>query len=213
SPRPGTAAAGFDGQVPKEVVQERFERLVELQERISLAANEALVGSTVELLIEGEGRKGGAQGRTRTNKVVHVDGRHVPGTFLDAEIVSAHPHHLSRAAGARSRPRSKGRAFAITSSISWSHRSRSRSRSSSVAASWRSRTSAGGERCRSWSAAPACTSARSRTVWSSREPTRVSGPTSRPSPPRSERSGSTSGSPPSTRSRRVASSRPTRGEP
>jgi len=100
SPRPGTAAAGFDGQVPKEVVQERFERLVELQERISLAANEALVGSTVELLIEGEGRKGGAQGRTRTNKVVHVDGRHVPGTFLDAEILSAHPHHLSGAAGA-----------------------------------------------------------------------------------------------------------------
>jgi tRNA-2-methylthio-N6-dimethylallyladenosine synthase len=95
SPRPGTAAAGFDEQVPKEVVQERFERLVELQERISLAHNEALVGSTVELLVEGEGRKGGVQGRTRTNKVVHVAGSHVPGTFLDAEIVSAHPHHLS----------------------------------------------------------------------------------------------------------------------
>ena len=95
SPRPGTAAASFDEQVPKEVVQERFERLVELQEGISLAHNEALVGSRVELLVEGEGRKGGAQGRTRTNKVVHVAGSHVPGTFLDAEIVSAHPHHLS----------------------------------------------------------------------------------------------------------------------
>ena len=95
SPRPGTAAAGFDEQVPKEVVQERFDRLVDLQERISLDHNEALVGSTVELLIEGEGRKGGAQGRTRTNKVVHVGGSHVPGTFLDAEIVSGHPHHLS----------------------------------------------------------------------------------------------------------------------
>jgi tRNA-2-methylthio-N6-dimethylallyladenosine synthase len=94
SPRPGTAAAGFDEQVPKEVVQERFDRLVELQERFSLAHNEALVGSTMELLIEGEGRKGGAQGRTRTNKVVHVGGSHVPGTFLDAEIVSGHPHHL-----------------------------------------------------------------------------------------------------------------------
>jgi len=100
SPRPGTAAAGFEEQVPKEVVQERFERLVELQERISLAHNEALVGSTVELLVEGEGRKGGVQGRTRTNKVVHVGGSHVPGTLLDAEIVSAHPHHLSGVAGA-----------------------------------------------------------------------------------------------------------------
>jgi tRNA-2-methylthio-N6-dimethylallyladenosine synthase len=103
SPRPGTAAAGFDEQVPKEIVQERFERLVELQERISLAHNEALVGSTVELLVEGEGRKGGVQGRTRTNKVVHVAGGHLPGTFLDAEIVSAHPHHLSGVARAERR--------------------------------------------------------------------------------------------------------------
>jgi tRNA-2-methylthio-N6-dimethylallyladenosine synthase len=103
SPRPGTAAAGFDEQVPKEVVQERFERLVELQERISLAHNAALVGSTVELLIEGEGRKGGVQGRTRTNKVVHVGGRNVPGSFLEAEIVSAHPHHLSGVARAERR--------------------------------------------------------------------------------------------------------------
>ncbi|MFL5767280.1 MAG: tRNA (N6-isopentenyl adenosine(37)-C2)-methylthiotransferase MiaB, partial [Actinomycetota bacterium] len=103
SPRPGTSAADFDAQVPKEVVQERFERLLELQERISLVSNEALVGSTVELLIEGEGRKGGTQGRTRTNKVVHVDGAFPPGTFIDAEIVAAHPHHLSGVAHAERR--------------------------------------------------------------------------------------------------------------
>jgi tRNA-2-methylthio-N6-dimethylallyladenosine synthase len=94
SPRPGTDAASYPDQVPKEVVQERFDRLVECQERISLDHNRALVGSTTELLIEGPGRKGGVQGRTRTNKVAHLETPHGPGEFVGVEILSAHPHHL-----------------------------------------------------------------------------------------------------------------------
>jgi tRNA-2-methylthio-N6-dimethylallyladenosine synthase len=94
SPRPGTRAAQMDGQLPKDVVQERFDRLVALQESISLERMRAEVGRIREVLIEGVGRKGGAQGRTRTNKVVHVGTDAAPGTFLHARIVSAHPHHL-----------------------------------------------------------------------------------------------------------------------
>jgi len=94
SARPGTRAAQMPGRVPKDVVQERFERLVELQERISLERMKELEGETVEVLVEGVGRKGNVQGRTRTNKIVHLDGEFGPGTFLDARIVSAHPHHL-----------------------------------------------------------------------------------------------------------------------
>jgi tRNA-2-methylthio-N6-dimethylallyladenosine synthase len=94
SPRPGTRAAQMEAQLPKDVVQSRFDRLVELQERISLEIMTAHVGRAVELLVEGTGRKGGTQGRTRTNKVVHVPGTLEPGTFLDARVVSAHPHHL-----------------------------------------------------------------------------------------------------------------------
>jgi len=102
SPRPGTRAATMPGQVPKDVVQERFERLVALQERISLESMRAQVGRVHEVLIEGTGRKGGAQGRTRTNRVVHIDEDLAPGTFLDARIDSAHPHHLTgRRVGAR----------------------------------------------------------------------------------------------------------------
>ena len=74
SPRPGTAAATFEDQVPKEVVQERFDRLVALQEEISLERNRELVGRCVEVLVEGEGRKGNLRARTRTNKLVHFDG-------------------------------------------------------------------------------------------------------------------------------------------
>jgi tRNA-2-methylthio-N6-dimethylallyladenosine synthase len=94
SPRPGTRAATMDHQVPKEVVQERFERLVALQEEISLQRMREQVGSTAEILVEGTGRKGRAQGRTRTNRLVHLDGDHGPGDFVEVEIVGAHPHHL-----------------------------------------------------------------------------------------------------------------------
>jgi len=94
SPRPGTPAAAFADPIPKEVVQERFDRLVELQERISLERNRELVGARVEVLIEGEGRKGNLAGRTRANKLVHVGGERDVGSFADVRITEAHPHHL-----------------------------------------------------------------------------------------------------------------------
>jgi tRNA-2-methylthio-N6-dimethylallyladenosine synthase len=93
--RPGTPAGAFDEQVPKEVVQERFDRLVSLQESMSLEKNGEMVGRSVELLIEGEGRKGNLSGRTGSNKLVHVEGDLAPGTFATAIVTEAHPHHLS----------------------------------------------------------------------------------------------------------------------
>jgi tRNA-2-methylthio-N6-dimethylallyladenosine synthase len=98
SPRPGTSAATFPDQVPKEVVQERFDRLVALQERISLERNADYVGRPVEVLVEGQGRKGRkgrVQGRTRTNKIVHFDGSLSPGEFARVMVTAPHPHHLS----------------------------------------------------------------------------------------------------------------------
>jgi tRNA-2-methylthio-N6-dimethylallyladenosine synthase len=94
SPRPGTSAAAMPDQLPKAVVQARFDRLVALQQEISLERMREQVGTIVEILVEGTGRKGRVQGRTRTNRVVHVDGDHAPGTFLDARIGAARPHHL-----------------------------------------------------------------------------------------------------------------------
>ena len=94
SPRPGTRAAVMDDQLDKAVVQERFDRLVAQQEEIALERMRAQVGSTVEVLVEGSGRRGGSQARTRTNRVVNLEGEIAPGTFLDVRIVSAHPHHL-----------------------------------------------------------------------------------------------------------------------
>ena len=97
SPRPMTEAASLPDQIPKEIVQARFDRLIAAQERISLEHNEAAVGTQKVVLVEGSSRKdpGRLTGRTRTNKLVHFpsDGAE-EGTFRNLEITGAHPHHL-----------------------------------------------------------------------------------------------------------------------
>ncbi|MFF0306406.1 tRNA (N6-isopentenyl adenosine(37)-C2)-methylthiotransferase MiaB [Streptosporangium sp. NPDC004379] len=106
--RPGTPAATMDDQVPKEVVQERYERLVALQTEISWEENGKQVGRTIEVLVaEGEGRKDEAtrrlSGRAPDNRLVHFTpssrdgdaaGTPRPGDMVAVEITYAAPHHL-----------------------------------------------------------------------------------------------------------------------
>jgi tRNA-2-methylthio-N6-dimethylallyladenosine synthase len=98
SRRPGTAAADMDDQVPKPVVQERFDRLVGAQERISLERNVELVGSTVEVTVEQTSSKRDghrATGRTRTNKLVHFEANgSSPGDLVDVVVTGAKAHYL-----------------------------------------------------------------------------------------------------------------------
>jgi tRNA-2-methylthio-N6-dimethylallyladenosine synthase len=96
SPRPGTPAATMDDHVDPDVASERFGRLVDLMQRISLEKNEALVGESVEVLVEGPSRKdaGMLTTRTRGNKVVHLPGTSEPGTLLHTTIERAAPSHL-----------------------------------------------------------------------------------------------------------------------
>jgi tRNA-2-methylthio-N6-dimethylallyladenosine synthase len=102
SQRPGTPAATMDGQVPADVVADRYERLAALVCQIALAENEALVGRQVEVLVaEGEGRKDGLthrlSGRARDNRLVHfapagTDPR--PGDVVTTTVTQAAPHYL-----------------------------------------------------------------------------------------------------------------------
>ena len=102
SPRPGTPAAAMADQVPKEIVQERYDRLIELQERISWEHNRALVGSIVEVLISSDqGKKdqanGRLSGRARDGRLVHVSAGTTTvaaGDVVTAEVSYAAPHHL-----------------------------------------------------------------------------------------------------------------------
>jgi len=104
SKRPGTPAAELPDQVPKEVVQERYERLVATVEDVAWAGNRALVGRDVEVLVaEGEGRKDAAthrvSGRARDNRLVHVAvppgaAPPRPGDLVTTRVTYAAPHHL-----------------------------------------------------------------------------------------------------------------------
>lgn len=96
SPRPGTPAADMDGHVAPNVVAERFERLVELQNAISYENNVAQVGRVESVMVEGPSRKDPlvATTRTRGNRIVHVDGILEPGSLLDVVITRAAAHHL-----------------------------------------------------------------------------------------------------------------------
>ncbi|BDD83029.1 tRNA-2-methylthio-N(6)-dimethylallyladenosine synthase [Tsukamurella pulmonis] len=112
--RPGTPAAELPEQLPKAVVQERYMRLIELQERITLEENQKQVGRTVELLVAlGEGRKDAEtnrmSGRARDGRLVHFAGREDirPGDVVEVEITGAAPHHLVADAGVLSHRRTR----------------------------------------------------------------------------------------------------------
>lgn len=102
--RPGTPAATMPDQVPKAVVQERFDRLIALQEEISWAGNRRLEGHTVQVLVAPtEGRKDAAtermSGRARDNRLVHFavpPGADIarPGDVVDVDVTYGAPHHL-----------------------------------------------------------------------------------------------------------------------
>jgi tRNA-2-methylthio-N6-dimethylallyladenosine synthase len=96
SPRPGTPAATMTGQVPAAVIQERFERLVTLQNEITLVQNERQVGSVQQVMVEGPSRRNPemATTRTRGNRIVHVSGGWEPGTVFDVLVERAAPHYL-----------------------------------------------------------------------------------------------------------------------
>ena len=117
--RAGTPAATMPDQIPKPVVQERYERLVELVNTVSWQENLRLVGQPVEVMFaDGEGRKDFAtarmSGRARDNRLVHVavptepDRRPRPGDLAEVVVTYAAPHHLNADAGLTHLRRTRG---------------------------------------------------------------------------------------------------------
>jgi tRNA-2-methylthio-N6-dimethylallyladenosine synthase len=100
--RPGTPAATMDDQVPADVVQERYDRLVALVEEVCAEENARLRDATVEVLVaEGEGRKDAAthrmSGRARDNRLVHFaphGTRPRPGDIVTTMVTGTAPHYL-----------------------------------------------------------------------------------------------------------------------
>ena len=99
--RPGTPAGAMENQVPEDIVGERYTRLHEHQQKISLSVNQEAIGSTHRVMVsETEGRRDEAQsrmtGRSEDFRLVHFDAATSarPGDFLDVKIQEASAHYL-----------------------------------------------------------------------------------------------------------------------
>lgn len=92
SKRSGTPAATMEDQVEESVKKERLNKLMAVQNEISLEINEKLLGRTMEIMVEGPSKNDASvwMGRTRTNKIVLFphDGEQA-GDFIDVKIT--HP--------------------------------------------------------------------------------------------------------------------------
>jgi tRNA-2-methylthio-N6-dimethylallyladenosine synthase len=109
----------MDAQVPKPVVQDRYDRLVDLVGEVAWQENLRQVGRQVEVMFaDGEGRKDlqthRVSGRARDNRLVHVSvpeepaERPRPGDMADVVITYAAPHHLNADAGIVALYRTRG---------------------------------------------------------------------------------------------------------
>ena len=99
--RPGTPAGEMTNQVSEEVVGERYTRLHEHQQKISLSVNQEAIGSRHRIMVtEVEGRRDAVQsrltGRSEDFRLVHFDNTSEarPGDFVDVEISDASAHYL-----------------------------------------------------------------------------------------------------------------------
>jgi ribosomal protein S12 methylthiotransferase len=96
---PGTSSEPLGDPVLGEVKQERYERLMSAQQRISLERNQAFVGKTIDVLIEGQG-DGISMGRSyrdapEIDGLVIVEGETASGQIVPVRITGAMAYDLS----------------------------------------------------------------------------------------------------------------------
>ncbi len=92
SPRTGTPAARMSDQIPKEVSRERFARLLDLANPISLERNSRFVGRTLRVLAEETGKNDPSQITCRADspRPIHISGpKDLIGNFINVKITKA----------------------------------------------------------------------------------------------------------------------------
>jgi tRNA-2-methylthio-N6-dimethylallyladenosine synthase len=98
SARPGTPAATMEGQIPREVMDDRLQRLQERINAHQLAFNQAKVGADTQVLVERQGRRDGQMiGRSPWLQSVHVDAAAALGDIVDVTLVAAGPNSMTGA--------------------------------------------------------------------------------------------------------------------
>jgi tRNA-2-methylthio-N6-dimethylallyladenosine synthase len=98
SARPGTPAATMEGQIPREVMDDRLQRLQERINAHQLAFNQAKVGADTQVRVERQGRRDGQMiGRSPWLQSVHVDAAAALGDIVDVTLVAAGPNSMTGA--------------------------------------------------------------------------------------------------------------------
>lgn len=97
SKRPGTPAATMADDTPREVLQERFERLERLAQESSLAENEHEIGKTVPVLVEGVSKRDANILAGKSPKLQTVHAQLADGTRIDDMIGSIVAVHVDSA--------------------------------------------------------------------------------------------------------------------
>ena len=88
----------MEGQIPREVMDERLQRLQARIGEHSLAFNRSKVGADTRILIERQGRRDGQMiGKSPWLQSVHVETGARPGDMLDVTLVAARPNSLTGA--------------------------------------------------------------------------------------------------------------------
>jgi tRNA-2-methylthio-N6-dimethylallyladenosine synthase len=99
SPRPGTPAATMEDQIPREIMDDRLQRLQARINAHSLAFNQSKVGTDTRILIERRGRHSGQMiGKSPWLQSVHVETDAQCGEVMDVTILAAGPNSLTGAA-------------------------------------------------------------------------------------------------------------------
>jgi tRNA-2-methylthio-N6-dimethylallyladenosine synthase len=98
SARPGTPAAVMEDQIPREIMDDRLQRLQARINAHSLAFNTSKVGSHTQILIERKGRHPGQMiGKSPWLQSVHVETAAQPGDFMDVTLLAAGPNSMTGA--------------------------------------------------------------------------------------------------------------------
>ena len=91
----GTYAADLDGQVSEELMAERIDECTELQDRITAARREALIGETVEVLVDAPGEARSYREAPEIDGIVSVPDHLAVGSFVQVRVVDADGPDLS----------------------------------------------------------------------------------------------------------------------
>ena len=89
SPEEGTAAMDLDGHVPPELIRERIAELRELQDSITAARRDDLIGTTQRVLVDSAGVARSHREAPEIDGVIHVDPALIVGDFADVTIIDA----------------------------------------------------------------------------------------------------------------------------